>query len=82
MNQQSEAAQKTPAYAWVILFILYMATLSATLTLSKVQPVSTILQKAFDVDMVKAGDLMSAFPIMGFVIRKIIIYLCKNLEIS
>ena len=68
MNQQSATEPKTPAYAWVILFILYMATLSATLTLSKVQPVSTILQKAFNVDMVKAGDLMSAFPIMGFVL--------------
>lgn len=71
MNQQSATMQepvKTPAYAWVILFALYLATLSATLTLSKVQPVSTIIQKAFAVDMVKAGDLMSVFSIMGFVL--------------
>jgi len=72
MNQQaavpSNAAPKTPAYAWAILFALYMATLSATLTLSKIMPVSTIIQKAFSVDMVIAGDLMSVFSIMGFVL--------------
>lgn len=69
MNQQAtNAAPKTTAYAWVILFALYLVTLSATLTLSKVPPVMTIIQKAFAVDMVKAGDLMSVFSIMGFVL--------------
>jgi MFS family permease len=69
MNQQATiAAPKTPGYAWVILFALYLVTLSATLTLSKVPPVMTIIQKAFAVDMVKAGDLMSVFSIMGFVL--------------
>jgi len=69
MNQQdTNAAPKTPAYAWVILFTLYLATLSATLTLSKIQPVSTIIQKAFGVDMATAGNLMAVFSIMGFVL--------------
>jgi predicted MFS family arabinose efflux permease len=69
MNQQAtNAAPKTSAYAWVVLFALYLATLSATLTLSKVMPVSTILQKTFSVDMVKAGQLMAVFSIMGFVL--------------
>ncbi len=69
MNQQAtNAATKTPAYAWVILFTLYLATLSATLTLSKVPPVMTIIQKTFAVDMVKAGNLMAVFSIMGFVL--------------
>lgn len=69
MNQQAtNAAPKTPAYAWVILFTLYLATLSATLTLSKIMPVSTIIQKAFGVDMTTAGNLMAVFSIMGFVL--------------
>jgi len=69
MNQQaSNAAPKTPTYAWVILFTLYLATLSATLTLSKIMPVSTIIQKAFGVDMATAGNLMAVFSIMGFVL--------------
>ena len=71
MNEQSTTMQepvKTPAYAWVILFALYMATLSATLNLFKLPPLMTTIQTAFSVDIVKAGKLMSAFPIMGFIL--------------
>jgi MFS family permease len=72
MNQQAavtpNAAPKTPAYAWVILFVLYMATLAATLNLFKLPPVMTVIQKAFEVDNVDTGDLMSIFSIMGFVL--------------
>ena len=33
---------KTPAYAWVVLFALYMATLASPLNLFKLPPVMTI----------------------------------------
>ena len=72
MNEQAtnvpNAVPKTPGYAWVILFALYMATLSATLNLFKLPPLMTTIQTAFSVDIVKAGKLMSAFPIMGFIL--------------
>ena len=72
MNEQAtnipNDVQKTPGYAWVILFALYMATLSATLNLFKLPPLMTTIQTAFSVDIVKAGKLMSAFPIMGFIL--------------
>jgi MFS family permease len=73
MNQQPAAAiqkeaPKTPAYAWVVLFALYMATLAAPLNLFKLPPVMTTIQKAFGMDMVDSGFLMSIFSIMGFVL--------------
>lgn len=68
MNEQSEAAIKTPAYAWVILFALYMVTLSATLNLFKVPPLMVTLNKAFNVSFVQTGELMGIFSIMGFVL--------------
>jgi MFS family permease len=73
MNQQAAAttqkeAPKTPAYAWVVLFALYMATLAAPLNLFKLPPVMTTIQKAFNLDMAHSGDLMSIFSIMGFVL--------------
>jgi len=69
MNQQAtNAAPKTPSYAWVVLFALYLATLSATLNLFKLPPVMTVIQKAFSVGNVETGDLMSIFSIMGFVL--------------
>ncbi len=68
MNQQSAAVPKTPAYAWGVLFALYMVTLSATLNLFKVPPLMVTLNEAFNVSFVETGDLMGVFSIMGFVL--------------
>ena len=72
MSPQAEMTSKepvkTPTYAWVVLFALYMATLAAPLNLFKLPPVMTILQKTFDLSMSDSGDLMSIFSIMGFVL--------------
>jgi predicted MFS family arabinose efflux permease len=65
MNQQSA---KTASYAWVVLIALYMATLSTTLNLFKVPPLMTTIETSFNVDIVKAGNLMSVFSIMGFIL--------------
>ena len=67
-DSMSKPPVKTPAYAWVVLFALYMATLAAPLNLFKLPPVMTILQKTFDLSMSDSGDLMSIFSIMGFVL--------------
>jgi predicted MFS family arabinose efflux permease len=86
MNQQAtkipNTVPKTPGYAWVVLFALYMATLSATLNLFKLPPLMTIIQKAFTVDMVKTGDLMSIFSIMGFVLAIPAGYILKRIGIK
>src|SRR4030042_2992883 len=85
MNQQSAAMQeqlKTPGYAWVILFALYMATLSATLNLFKLPPLMTTIQNAFTVDIVKVGGLMSVFSIMGFVLAIPAGYILKRIGIK
>jgi len=65
---QKKAEPKTPPYAWVVLFALYMATLAAALNLFKLPPVMTTLQKAFNLSIADSGDLMSIFSIMGFVL--------------
>ena len=87
MSQQATAAAqkaepKTSAYAWVVLFALYMATLSATLNLFKLPPVMTLIQTAFSVDNVKTGDLMSIFSIMGFVLAIPAGYILKRFGIK
>jgi MFS family permease len=88
MSQQAATAAaqnaepKTPAYAWVVLFALYMATLSATLNLFKLPPVMTVIQNAFNVDNVKTGDLMSIFSIMGFVLAIPAGYILKRFGIK
>lgn len=82
MNQQSTAVPKTPAFAWVILIALYMATLSATFNLFKLPPLMTTIQTEFGVDIVKAGKLMSVFSIMGFVLAFPAGYILKRFGIK
>lgn len=86
MNSQadmtSQTPVKTPAYAWVVLFALYMATLAAPLNLFKLPPVMTILQKAFNLSMSDSGDLMSIFSIMGFVLAIPAGYILKSIGIK
>ncbi len=72
MNQPavmtSKSDGKTPGYAWVVLFALYMATLASPLNLFKLPPVMTIVKDAFKLTDAGSGDLMSIFSIMGFVL--------------
>jgi MFS family permease len=82
MSQPAEATPKTPAYAWVVLFALYMATLSATLNLFKVPPVMFPLIQNFHLSNSQAGMLMSVFSIMGFVLAIPAGYILKRFGIK
>jgi len=72
MNQQSAAMTKenfkTPAYAWAVLFVTYLASLAAPLNLFKVPPMLTTLQPIFSLSQSAQGYLMSVFSIMGFIL--------------
>jgi MFS family permease len=86
MSQQaammSKTPAKTPSYAWVVLFALYMATLAAPLNFFKLAPVMTTIQKAFNLSMSDAGDLSSIFSIMGFVLAIPAGYILKRYGIK
>jgi MFS family permease len=87
MSQQpavlgKEAAVKTPAYAWVVLFALYMATLASPLNLFKLPPVMTIIMEKFNLTGTQSGDLMSIFSIMGFVLAIPAGYILKKFGIK
>lgn len=89
MSQQSAVKPatpvKTPAYAWLVLLALVMATLSATLNLFKLPPVMTILiepPNLLHLDMLQLGDLMSIFSIMGFVLAIPAGYILKKFGIK
>jgi len=69
-NKAPEAAAsvETPRYAWIVLFALYLATLSAPLNMFKLPPVMTTIVEAFNLTPSAQGDLMSIFSVMGFVL--------------
>lgn len=77
-----KAEIKTPAYAWVVLFALYMATLASPLNLFKLPPVMTIIVERFQLTGAQSGDLMSIFSIMGFVLAIPAGYILKRFGIK
>jgi len=72
MSQQTVSTPnetvKTPGYAWVVLFAIYLATVSAPLNQAKVPPVLPLLREVFALDYSSAGQFISIFSIMGFVL--------------
>ncbi len=61
-------SEKTKGYAWVILFIVFLASVIAPLNQFKVPPVIPQLMDQFHLDMTSVGLLMSVFSIAGFVL--------------
>ncbi len=72
MSQQplstSREEVKTPGYAWVVLFAIYLATLAAPLNQTKAPPLLPILRETFGLDYGSAGQFIGIFSIMGFVL--------------
>ncbi|MCB2180314.1 MFS transporter [bacterium] len=69
MNQQESKGQVVvPGYAWVILIVVFLASVAAPLNQFKVAPVMPVLMEAFGLDLSNAGYLMSVFAITGFVL--------------
>jgi len=76
------AIPRTPGYAWVILFAIYMATLALTLNLFKVPPVMSTLIKEFNLNYAQAGLIMSSFSIMGILLAIPAGYILKGFGIK
>lgn len=75
MNQstplQKDKAGETavvPSYAWVILIVVFLASVAAPLNQSKVPPLMPVLMNAFEITLSQAGLLMSVFSITGLIL--------------
>ncbi len=62
------SVEKPSAYAWVIMAVLYLASLASALNQFKVPPVLPILIRAFNLSLSNAGMLMSVFSLTGFLL--------------
>lgn len=62
------SAAKPAAYAWVILAIVYLASVASALNQFKVPPVLPLLIRAFNLSLSDAGMLMSIFSITGCIL--------------
>ena len=55
-------------YAWVILAVVYLASVVAPFNQFKVPPIMPILMQRFQLDLTQAGLLMSSFSAVGLVL--------------
>jgi MFS family permease len=55
-------------YAWVILFVAFMASVAAPLNQFKVPPLMPVLMEAFQLSLTQAGMLMSVFALTGLIL--------------
>lgn len=71
MTQPTNTSTETPApagYAWVVLAVVFMASVAAPLNQFKVPPMMPVLMDSFQVDLTMAGLLMSIFAVTGFIL--------------
>ncbi|MDL2306698.1 MFS transporter [Desulfovibrio sp. OttesenSCG-928-C06] len=65
---EKSAPQSVPSYAWVILIVVYLASMAAPLNQFKVPPVMGTLMESYGMSMAVAGTLMSIFALIGVVL--------------
>jgi MFS family permease len=69
-SQPFPAQEKSPIapYAWVILAVVYVASVVAPFNLFKIPPIMPVLMQAFQIDLTQAGLLMSSIAMIGLVL--------------
>lgn len=55
-------------YAWVILFVVFLASVAAPLNMAKVPPLMPVLLDAFQLSLGQGGSLMSVFAVTGLIL--------------
>lgn len=66
MKEQVEQNKSVPSYAWVILVVVFLASIAAPLNQAKVPPLMPVMMDAFQLSLGQAGWLMSVFALTGF----------------
>jgi MFS family permease len=76
------SAAKPSAYAWVILTVLYLASVASALNQFKVPPVLPVLIRAFGLSLSNAGMLMSVFSAAGIILALPAGYIMQRLGLK
>jgi MFS family permease len=58
----------TPAYAWVILAVVYFASVVSPFNQFKIPPLMPVLLQTFQIDLTQAGLLMSSIAMIGLLL--------------
>lgn len=64
----NSAKVSVPSYAWVILAVVYFASVVAPFNQFKIPPIMPVLMQTFQIDLTQAGLLMSIIAMIGLVL--------------
>ncbi len=67
-NPANNKTSAAPGYAWVILLVVFLASVAAPLNQFKVPPLMPVLMAAFRLNLSQAGMLMSVFAFTGLIL--------------
>jgi MFS family permease len=76
------SATKPSAYAWIILTVLYLASVASAVNQFKVPPVLPVLIRAFGLSLSDAGMLMSMFSVTGLILALPAGYIMRKLGLK
>lgn len=79
MEEGKRAAQKAPAYAWLILLIVFLASFIAPMAQFKVTTLSDPLMAAFSLDPASFGWLMSSLTVCGVLLAIPAAWMCGKM---
>ncbi len=68
LSKTTETIPAVQPYAWVVLAVVFLASVAAPLNQMKVPPIMPVLMSAFDLSLVNSGLLMSVFAITGLIL--------------
>lgn len=63
-----DAALSIDPYAWVVLGVVFVASVAAPLNMYKVPPLMPVLREQFALDLAQGGALMSVFAVTGLIL--------------
>src|SRR5512139_2041612 len=70
-NSQSAVAKERSAvlsYAWIILAVVYFASIVAPFIQFKIPPIMPLLMEEFQINLTQAGMLMSSIALVGLLL--------------
>ncbi len=68
LKHRTTGTVRAAPYAWVVLLVVFLASVAAPLNQNKVPPLMPVMMNAFNLTLVDAGLLMSVFAITGFIL--------------
>jgi predicted MFS family arabinose efflux permease len=67
-SQSASSKSEIIPYAWVILAVVYFASVVAPFNQFKIPPIMPVLMQTFQIDLTQAGLLMSIIAMLGFIL--------------